>query len=101
MFPASTSKEARKLLNPQVIADSISYDTDNFPGGINERRLESYIYGVDRVESFSSWYEGFTARTQRMLTMEQGYSTFVLPGQYSIEWVIDGQKAYTSGLRVD
>jgi len=100
MLPSANNKEARNLLNPQVFANFVSYDNDNFPGGIDEKRLQYYLYNL-KIDGFTSWYEGFTERTQRMLTMEQGYSTFVLPGQYSIEWVIDGQKAYTPGLRVD
>jgi hypothetical protein len=100
ILPNAVIKEGRALLNPQIIAKSISYDNENKPGAILEDTLRENTYGLV-VNGLYTWFMQLFIGSSASKTQQQGQSTFVLPGQYSIHWIIDGQNVYTPGIRID
>lgn len=82
---------------PQGRVDEASIQqalSENAPGLLSE-----YGFSGNAVYEKSPFYK--LASTQKTPSAKDGQSILVLPGQYNIEWDIDNQTDYTTGIRVD
>jgi hypothetical protein len=87
-------EKVRESATPAVFAAALS---DNVPGRVEWEKFPRSV----RVSQNAFYYLSYFSELMHTMVAVDGGVIPVLPGQYNIQWFIDGQLDYTTGIRVD